>query len=94
MPGIARSAPGGLDDDGNGIVDDVHGADFIGADVEAPLADEAALKAAACELGKVRKPRPRKARRPAPLVVRFSTPAAGARPASGKVKLTLGPKFK
>jgi beta-lactam-binding protein with PASTA domain len=51
----------------------------------------AALTAAACKLGTVRKPKPRKGRRLPPLVVKSSTPAAGARP-GGKVNLTLGPK--
>jgi thermitase len=49
-----------------------------------------ALTAAACKLGTVRKPR--KGKRPPPLVVKSSTPAAGARPSSGTVNLTLGPK--
>ncbi|HEX5713815.1 MAG TPA: S8 family peptidase [Solirubrobacterales bacterium] len=52
---------------------------------------KAALTAAACRLGTVRKPRPRPGKRLPPLVVRSSTPAAGA-PAPGKVGLTLGPK--
>ncbi len=51
---------------------------------------KAALTAAGCKLGAVRKPRPKgKLRR---LVVRFSTPAAGASPADGKVDLTLRKK--
>jgi subtilisin family serine protease len=51
---------------------------------------KAALTAASCKLGAVRRPRPKgKLRR---LVVRFSTPAAGASPADGKVDLTLGKK--
>src|SRR5262249_32599727 len=29
----------GLDDDGNGIVDDLHGADFVGAELMAPTRD-------------------------------------------------------
>lgn len=53
---------------------------------------KAALKAAACKLGTVRKPRPRKGERLPPLVVKFSTPAAGAKPAGGEVNLTLRPK--
>jgi hypothetical protein len=53
---------------------------------------KAGLKTAACRLGTVRRPRPRKGRRLPPLVVKSSTPAAGAQPASGKVNLTLGPK--
>jgi subtilisin family serine protease len=51
---------------------------------------KAALTAAGCKLGAVRKPRPKgKLRR---LAVRFSTPTAGASPADGKVDLTLGKK--
>ncbi|HSS03908.1 MAG TPA: S8 family serine peptidase, partial [Solirubrobacterales bacterium] len=53
---------------------------------------KAALTTAACKLGTVRKPRPRKGKPPRPLVVKSSTPVAGARPADGKVNLTLGPK--
>ncbi len=52
---------------------------------------KAALKSASCELGVVRKPRPHRGKQP-PLVVRSSSPAAGAHPASGRVALTLGPK--
>ncbi len=55
---------------------------------------KAALKAAACWLGTVRRPRPRKGMHLPPLVVRSSTPAAGAKPADGKVNLTLGPKWR
>jgi subtilisin family serine protease len=51
-----------------------------------------ALRASACRLGTVRKPRLRKGKRPPRLVVKSTTPAAGARPASAKVNLTLGPK--
>jgi subtilisin family serine protease len=40
---VAWSNPGevanGLDDDGNGIVDDIHGADFVGLNGEAPTID-------------------------------------------------------
>lgn len=53
---------------------------------------KAALSAASCKLGTVRKPRPSKGRRLPPLVVKSSTPATGAKPADGKVNLTLGPK--
>ena len=53
---------------------------------------KAALKTAACKLGTVTKPRARKGKRLPPLAVKSSTPAAGARPAAGKVNLTLGPK--
>lgn len=53
---------------------------------------KAALRAASCKLGTVRKPRSRKGGRAAALVIRSSTPAAGAKPASGKVNLVLGPK--
>jgi len=53
---------------------------------------KAALSAAACTLGTVRRPRSRKGKRLPPLVVKSSTPAVGASPAGGKVNLTLGPK--
>lgn len=53
---------------------------------------KAGLKAAACRLGTVRKPRARKGRRLPPLVVKSSTPAVGASPVGGKVSLTLEPK--
>ncbi len=53
---------------------------------------KAGLKAAACRLGTVRSPRPRKGKRLSALVVKSSTPAVGASPAGGKVNLTLGPK--
>jgi hypothetical protein len=53
---------------------------------------KAALTKAACKLGTVHRPRPRKGKRHRPLVVRSSTPAAGAKPTDGKVNLTLGPK--
>jgi subtilisin family serine protease len=52
---------------------------------------KAALNAASCKLGTLRKPRLRKGSHP-PLVVKSSTPAAGAKPAAGRVNLTLGPK--
>jgi hypothetical protein len=53
---------------------------------------KAALTAAGCKLGAVRKPRPKgKLRR---LVGRFSTPAAGTSPADGKVDLTLQKKLR
>jgi subtilisin family serine protease len=48
-----------------------------------------ALRAAACTLGTVRKPRPRRGKRLKPLVVRSSTPATGARPGDGEVDLVL-----
>ncbi len=51
---------------------------------------KAALTAAACKLGAVR--RPRLKGQPQPLVVRSSTPTAGASPADDKVGLTLGKK--
>ncbi|HYJ20595.1 MAG TPA: S8 family serine peptidase [Solirubrobacterales bacterium] len=57
-----------------------------------PAQAKAALTAAACKLGTVRKPRPRKGKPLPPLVVKSSTPAPGARPADGKVDLRLGPK--
>ena len=50
---------------------------------------KAALKAAHCTLGKVRKPKRSAGRK---LVVKSSSPAAGAKPANGKVHLKLGPK--
>jgi subtilisin family serine protease len=53
---------------------------------------KAALRAAACTLGTMRRPRLHRGRRPQPLIVRSSNPAAGAKPVSGKVNLTLGPK--
>jgi subtilisin family serine protease len=53
---------------------------------------KAALRVAACNLGTVHKPHPRKGKRLPALVVKSSTPAAGARPGAGKVNLTLGPK--
>ncbi|MET0557724.1 MAG: PASTA domain-containing protein [Solirubrobacterales bacterium] len=51
---------------------------------------KAALTAANCTLGEVRKPNSAKGA----LVVKSSTPAAGAKPASGNVDLRLGPKPK
>ncbi len=54
---------------------------------------KAALTAANCKLGTVRKPKNGpKGKKRRVLVVKSSNPAAGARPASGKVNLTLGPK--
>lgn len=53
---------------------------------------KAALRAADCKLGTVRKPRRRHGRPTPPLVVKASRPAAGASPASGRVSLTLGLK--
>lgn len=53
---------------------------------------KAALRAAACGLGKVRRPQPRAGKRLPPLVVKSSHPGAGAMPANGKVSLTLGPR--
>jgi len=51
------------------------------------------LSAAHCSLGKVFKPKPKKGRKLGPLVVRSSSPAAGATvPADSKVNLDLGPK--
>jgi hypothetical protein len=55
---------------------------------------KAALRKAHCKLGTVRRPKPVRGK-PAPaLVVKSSRPAAGARPAAGRVGLTLGPKRK
>jgi subtilisin family serine protease len=36
---VEASGTGGVDDDGNGIIDDVHGADFVGNNGEAPAMD-------------------------------------------------------
>jgi subtilisin family serine protease len=54
----------------------------------------AALRAAGCRLGRVRRPRLRNGKGLPPLVVRSSTPAAGTRLLRGKVHLRLGPKPK
>lgn len=53
---------------------------------------KAALKAADCKLGKVQRPKQQKGKRRRVLVVKSSTPAAGAKPANGEVDLRLGPK--
>jgi hypothetical protein len=53
---------------------------------------KAALTAANCKLGTVHKPKRPKGKKRRVLVVKSSNPAAGARPASGKVDLTLAPK--
>ena len=53
---------------------------------------KSALTAAHCTLGKVTKPKPKKGKKLPPLVVKSSTPAAGATPAAGKVDLKLGKK--
>lgn len=50
------------------------------------------LKAAACKLGTVHRPRARKRRRLWRLVVKSSNPAAGAKAVGGTVDLTLRPK--
>jgi subtilisin family serine protease len=55
---------------------------------------KALLKAAGCKLGTVHKPRARKGAPRPSLVVKSSAPSAGAEPANGTVKLTLGPKRK
>jgi subtilisin family serine protease len=52
---------------------------------------KSALKTAGCTLGKVTKPKPKKGKKLGALVVRSSSPAAGAS-ASGPVALKLGPK--
>ncbi|HEX2707010.1 MAG TPA: PASTA domain-containing protein [Solirubrobacterales bacterium] len=52
-----------------------------------------ALKGAGCSLGKVTKPKARKGHKLPALVVKSSTPGAGAS-ASGDVALKLGPKAK
>jgi subtilisin family serine protease len=53
----------------------------------------AALKAAHCTLGKVKKPKAKKGHRLGPLAVKSTNPAPGSL-SSGKVNLTLGPKPK
>ena len=55
---------------------------------------KAALAAAGCTLGKVTKPKARKGKKLPPLVVKSSTPGAGAATGNGSVDLTLGPKPK
>ena len=57
-------------------------------------AAKAALKAADCKLGEVQRPKRPKGKKQPTLVVRSSNPAAGAKPANGKVHLKLGPKPK
>lgn len=52
----------------------------------------AALKAAGCKLGQVHRPAQPKGKGRRALVVKSSNPPAGARSASGKVNLRLGPK--
>jgi beta-lactam-binding protein with PASTA domain len=52
----------------------------------------ASLAASACRLGKVSKPKPRRGRRLPVLVVKTSSPMAGAADAAGVVTLTLGPR--
>jgi hypothetical protein len=53
---------------------------------------KAALTAADCKLGTVQRPKRPKGKKQWVLVVKSSSPATGARSASGKVNLTLGPK--
>jgi subtilisin family serine protease len=55
---------------------------------------KSALGPANCTLGKVTKPKAKKGKKLPALVVKSSTPAAGASPASGKVDLKLGKKPK
>ncbi len=55
-----------------------------------PARAKAALRAANCKLGKVGKPKGMGSN----LVVKSSTPAAGATPANGTVHLKLGPKHR
>ena len=55
---------------------------------------KAALTRAGCKLGKVTKPKSKRGRRHPALIVKSSAPRAGAKPASGKVNLRLGPKPK
>jgi hypothetical protein len=54
----------------------------------------AALKAAHCTLGKVKKPKAKKGHRLGPLAVKSTNPAPGSLSSSGKVEITLGPKPK
>lgn len=54
---------------------------------------KSALKAAGCTLGKVTKPKPKKGKKLGALVVKSSTPGAGAS-TTGTVALKLGPKPK
>ena len=55
---------------------------------------KAMLKAAGCSLGTISKPKRRNDTKHLVLVVKRSNPAAGARPADGKVNLKLGPRFR
>jgi hypothetical protein len=55
---------------------------------------KAAITKATCKVGKVTKPKARPGTKLGPLVVKSSSPAAGAKPASGVVALKLGPKPK
>jgi subtilisin family serine protease len=55
---------------------------------------KAAIVRAACKVGKVTKPKTQPGRKTSPLVVKSSSPGAGAKPASGVVALKLGPKPK
>jgi hypothetical protein len=50
------------------------------------------IRAAGCKVGTVTKPKGHKGKRRRPLVVKSSSPAAGAQPADGTVDLRLGPK--
>jgi hypothetical protein len=51
-----------------------------------------ALAHATCKLGKVTKPKTKPGQKSSPLVVKSSSPAIGAKPASGVVAIKLGPK--
>lgn len=55
-------------------------------------AARSALTAAHCTVGTVTKPKAKRGHKPVALVVKSSAPGPGAKPASGKVNLTLGPK--
>jgi len=58
-------------------------------------AAKSAITKAHCAVGPIHKPKPRKGKKLGPLVVKSSSPPAGAvRPAGTKVSLTLGPKPK
>lgn len=50
------------------------------------------IRAAGCEVGEIHKPKWAKGKRRRAFVVKSTNPAVGAKPADGKVDLTLGPK--
>jgi subtilisin family serine protease len=53
---------------------------------------KAALTAAGCTLGAASKPKAKRGQKAARVVVKSSSPSAGAKPTDGKVNLRLGPK--